>query len=569
MMPPMSKSKAVVEALQRIGFGYELLGANPMRTRAYVNGARTVKKLGNRLEEAYASGELAKVKGIGKGLLETIGAVLEGRQVAALDEVESKIPAGLFEVRRIPGLGPKKIGVLWKELGLTSVPEIEYACNENRLVELSGFGPLTQDKVKEAIVALAQTAGRYRLDQAAEAWAFVAHAVDAELVGEFRRGCESVTEVAAVAAGLSMDAAADAMHSVADTVLVAGDTVKCSVASIPVRLIVVADPADLGAAVAWHTGSDQHVEQLVRRAASGGLELSQEGLREGGALVSCPDEASLYAALGLQAPPAERREAGLPLVDAGAAAEALVTREDLQGALHNHTTASDGISSLSAMRAAAGAAGLRYLGISDHSQSAGYAGGLPPQVLLGQVATILAMNGEADAPCQLLTGVESDILGDGGLDYEPDVLAALDVVIASVHARSRLDRTAMTARMIKAARDPWSDVIGHPTGRLILGRAASDYDVPAFLNACAESGCAVELNANPQRLDLDEGHLAMAKARGIKVSIAADAHSVAALDHLDYGVIVARRAGLTADDVLNAMPLPALRSWLADRRSRR
>jgi DNA polymerase (family 10) len=219
------------------------------------------------------------------------------------------------------------------------------------------------------------------------------------------------------------------------------------------------------------------------------------------------------------------------------------------------------------MREAAARHKLAYLGIAEHSQHAVYAHGLDDARVLAQRQEILAMNASS-AGCVLLPGVESDILADGALDFPPATLQQLDVVIASVHSRMGHKREEMTARVVAAAKNPWTDIIGHPTGRLILGRAPADYDVDALIEACAQSGCAVELNANPARLDLDEKHLAKAKERGVMISIAADAHSAEALGHLEYGVIIARRAGLTPDDVLNAKPLPELRAWLSARRAR-
>jgi DNA polymerase (family 10) len=237
------------------------------------------------------------------------------------------------------------------------------------------------------------------------------------------------------------------------------------------------------------------------------------------------------------------------------------------GALHNHTTASDGTASLVEMRAAAQERGLHYLGISEHSVSAAYAGGLDAEQLAAQGREIAALNA-APGPT-LLTGVESDILADGALDYPASVLASLDIVVASVHQRHRQDHAAMTTRMVAAAANPWTDIVGHPTGRLLLGRPPTDFDVAAFLDAAALNGCAVELNASPHRLDLNAEHLAMAKERGLLVSIAADAHSQRDLDNLDYGITIARRAGLSVEDVLNARPLDELLLWLAGREESR
>jgi len=248
-------------------------------------------------------------------------------------------------------------------------------------------------------------------------------------------------------------------------------------------------------------------------------------------------------------------------VGIGAARPRLIRRSDLRGALHNHTTASDGVHSLEQMRAAAQELGLEYLGISEHSQTAAYAGGLPPDVLMDQVAAIAALN--ATPGCTLLSGIESDILRDGSLDYDDDILGALDVVVASVHNRYGQGPADTTTKMLAAARNPLTHVIGHPTGRLLLGRPPTEFDVAAMLDALAERGAAVELNCHPQRLDLNEHWLAEAKERGVLVSISADAHSTQGLSHLSYGIDIARRAGLTAEDVLNTRPLEALRMWLS------
>ncbi|TNF35252.1 MAG: PHP domain-containing protein, partial [Deltaproteobacteria bacterium] len=315
------------------------------------------------------------------------------------------------------------------------------------------------------------------------------------------------------------------------------------------------------------TGAAAHVAALEAHAAEQGALFGPVGLYRGSERVPCPEEAGVYAALGLHPTAPERREEGVPLLALGKARPRLLRREDLRGALHNHTTASDGVHGLTVMRDAARLLGLGWLGVSEHSQSAAYAGGLEPAALERQLAEIARLNGD-DAGCTLLTGVESDILRDGELDYADALLARLDVVVASVHTRFRQTPEEMTRRMVNAASNPWADVIGHPTGRLLLGRPASEYDVEALIDACAASGCALELNANPQRLDLGPRYLAMAKERGVKVSIAADAHSAPALSHLDFGVTVARRAGLTPEDVLNGLTLPELRAWLAPRKAR-
>jgi len=305
------------------------------------------------------------------------------------------------------------------------------------------------------------------------------------------------------------------------------------------------------------TASEAHLALLQARAAERGVDLDA---------ADAPTEDAVYGALDLVPTPPERREPGVPLVPAGTAAPPLLRREDLRGAIHNHTTASDGSHSLAQMRAAATARGLAYLAITEHSESAFYARGLDAERLAEQAAAIAELNADGTGEAVLLRGVESDILEDGGLDYPDDVLAELELVVASVHRRFSQDRAAATARMVAAARHPRTTVVGHPTGRLLRGRDPNDFDMAALLDACAESGCAIELNGNPQRLDLSAEHLGMAKERGVLVSVAADAHAVHELDFLDYAVDVARRAGLGPDDVLNTRPLEDLRRWLAARR---
>jgi DNA polymerase (family 10) len=551
----------VKDVLGKIGFGYGLLGEHPMRARAYSNGARIVAKLGKGVREAYYNGEIGKIRGIGKGLLGTIGAVLEGKPVPQLMELEERIPAGLFETRRIRGVGPSKIRTLWHELDLTTVAEIEYACNENRLVDLSGFGPKTQAAVLASITALREGGVGLRQDQALEGGRIAVARLEAEgiraaLVGDVRRGTEIATSVGLLVLG-------DGALQDRASKLVAGE------GTAPVTITGCSDPSLFALHMLLATGTAEHIEALCAVAEDRGGSLDADGLfldrGMGPEEVVCQTEDSIYEALGLHPTPPERREPGVPLVTVGSARPRLVRLQDLRGALHNHTTESDGIHSLEEMRAAATAAGLEYLGISEHSRTAGYAGGLPVDRLLAQVARIAALNASRGEESFLFTGVESDILRDGELDYPDEILGALQVVVASVHTRYSTDPEEMTARMCAVARNPFTAIVGHPTGRLLLGRAASPFDVEAFLDACAQGGCAVELNANPQRLDLNEVHCAMAKERGVLVSISADAHSAQGLTHLEHGVAIARRAGLAPEDILNSLGLTELEGWLDGR----
>ncbi len=553
----MSDRRNVRRALDRIAFAAELL--DDRRAGAWTAAAWALRNAQGDVRELRRSGELAKLRGVGPATLRVVDEVFAGQKPAALAAFEAKLPEGLFEIRRIKGLGPKKVKRLWEELGVTSVGELEYACQENRLVGLKGFGAKTQDQVLGEIARLRSTEGAMRRDQARKILDPIEHAlwvVDAvkqvAIVGDFRRGEELIRELAVLVETDDEAAAAAQLER----------------ARPPERSVTlyVTDGLRFASRSVWLTSSVGHRRRLAARAEALGLTFDEDGLRDAsGSPLACEDEADVYRALSLLPTAPERRRDDVPLVEEGAARPRLVRREDLRGALHNHTVASDGDATLEQMKDAAHARGLEYLGISDHSRSAFYAGGLDAPRLLAQLTTIDALNLDGEG-CVLLTGVESDILEDGDLDYSDEVLRELDVVIASVHRRHGEDPVAMTRRMVTAASHRYTDIVGHPTGRLLLARGPSEFDVAAFLDACAEHDVAVELNANPHRLDLNETHLAMARERGVLVSIAADAHATRELDNLDYGVTIARRAGLTARDVLNARPLEELQAWIGARR---
>lgn len=559
----MTDRRTVVRTLDKIAFGSAVTGGRSGRT--YAAAARTLARIEGDLHDLHASGALSKVKGIGPSVLKVVGDVLAGRVPERLAKVEAEVPAGLFELRRVRGLGASKIAILWKELGVTSLVDLEYACTENRLVDLDGFGERSQASILEALQRVLKDRGRFRRDQIAAAVAALTPELDAlpgvsrhRVVGQYRRGYELVDDglqVVVVGDALDAEDVASALGGHAD-----GRTASVVVEGVPVTLHVGDRPAQFGGLSVLHTGSQEHLQSLQDGAAEDGVYFDE-------LLESSEEEEAVYAALGLHTPPPERREAGVVLAPRGNPGPRLVRLTDLQGALHNHTTASDGRDSLETMQQAAAAMGLRYLGISEHSHSAHYAGGLDADALRAQREAIAAANGAA-ASCVLLAGVESDILADGSLDYPDEALEPLEFVVASVHQRHGQGGQEMTRRMEVAASNPYTDVIGHPTGRLLLGRPPTDLDVERLIDACAASGCAVELNASPHRLDLDARALAIAKERGVMVSIAADAHSAGALRNLEYGVAVARRAGLTPQDVLNCLPLDLLRTWLADRRTR-
>jgi len=540
---PLTK-RQLIRALERLAFLAEV--AEDRRARGLLRAARALEDEATAPDVLAAEGRLTEVEGIGPKFAELVEALLEGQPAELAEAIRKKVPETIADLARVKGLGAKKIRRLWRELGVNTVGELEHACRENRLVTLDGFGPATQAKVLAGIEALREHEGRLRRDEVQGLVASVLGALDgahpAYVLGDFRRGHELVDAPVRIAIAEPMP---EAVRQAAEA--------TPEVALDPV-------PRDR---LGWHalsqTADPAHLALLAERAVARGVELST---------LTADTEEAVYRALALLPTPPERREPGVPLVGEAAARPRLVRLGDLRGAIHNHTIASDGSHTLAEMRAAATERRLDYLAITEHSESAFYARGLDAARLAEQAREIASLNEDGSGAATLLRGVESDILEDGSLDYPDEVLAELDVVVASVHRRYAQDRTAATARMVAAARHPFTAVVGHPTGRLLRGRPPNDFDVDALLDACAESGCAVELNGNPQRLDLSAEHLGRARERGVLVSIAADAHATQELDYLEHALPVARRAGLRPEDVLNTRSLDELRRWLVDRRGR-
>jgi DNA polymerase (family X) len=530
----------VVEALKEIAFGIELEGGNGFQVRAFANAAQAIKRVESDIRELYDSGQLAQIKGVGKSTLRVVEDVLEGRTPPAIVSLREKLGPGMYAIGKLKGLGPAKVRTLWQELGVASVGELEYACLENRLVDLPGFGRKSQQAVLEAIresreVKAPDGEERFRRDVAlAAARKTLTEIPNGRIVGELAGGVETVALVE-----ILTDHAGEA-PLLAD--------------GLPLR-VHRAPTTELGSAEVRLTSDEAHWKALADRAASRGVGME------------APTPEALYALLGLHTVAPEQRRAGTILVGIDAPRPELVRLEDLKGSLHNHTEQSDGVDTLEAMVAAARRLGHEYIAITDHSQSAKYARGLEPERLDRQIETLRRLRTEG--PPFILSGIESDILPDGALDYPPEILEALDVVVASIHNRNRMDKPTLTARIVRAVEDPHTAILGHPTGRLLLSRPPAEIDMAAVLDACARAGVAVELNAHPHRLDLNVEHLEMARERGVPVSINADAHIGGGLLHLEHGIAVARRAGLRPEEVLNTRPLAALQAAIAAGRERR
>lgn len=568
----------IAERLAAIATLMELKGENPFKIKAFTSGARLVETLDADLVERVQAGTLRAIKGIGPGLAEVITELVTTGRSSLHDALRAEIPAGLLEMLAVPGLGPRKIKAIHEGLGLTTVGELEYACNENRLASLAGFGLKTQEKILAGLALLKRSRGMFLCAEALEAAEALLEALgrhpavrQVAIAGSLRRAMETVKEAEIVAA--SADPAAVMASFVAlpqVREVVAQHPTGASVRlenGLPVELRVFPE-SDYAFALHAHTGSPEHTERLRERALARGLALDATGLWRGAERLECRDEEAIYRALDLAYVPPELREGQdeLELAEEGRLPE-LVAEADLQGLFHVHTTYSDGAGTLEEMARRAQALGYRYLGISDHSQAAAYAHGLTLERILAQHAEIDRLNGELGG-FRILKGIEADILADGTIDYDPATLGRFDFVIASIHGRFGLDRDAMTERLVRALRDPHVTILGHLTGRLLLSREPYALDLDRIFREAAAQGVAIELNANPHRLDLDWRYLRRALELGVTIAINPDAHSVAGLRHVRYGVGVARKGGVPARRVLNSLDLGALEEHLAARRAR-
>ena len=599
MSGPRFTNAAVAVRLERLADLLEIDGANPFRVRAYRQAADTVAAHPESLADLVARGtDLTQLRGIGKDLAAAITALFESGQIPALVEVSERVPVGLLDVVRVPGVGPKRAAALWRELGVTSLDDLERAAREGRVAELAGLGAKTQAKVLAGVAQVRRQAGRMRLGDAEAAVEPLLAAVRAapgvarvEMAGSLRRGRATVGDVDLLAVADDPAGAMAALrehHDVAE-VLGSGET-KTSVrldGDLQVDLRVVAE-ASFGAAWQYFTGSKAHNVALRQRAIERGLRLSEYGLfrddraAEGGTPGDDPergeriagrDEAKVYRALGLAWVPPELREDRGELA---AAAEdrlpRLLEHGDVRGDLHLHTSWSDGTASIREMRAACAARGYAYLAVTDHSQALRMTGGLDAAKLARQWQELDEIEAEAgvdaedhDARPTILRGLEVDILRDGTLDLDDDWLARLDVVVVSVHGHLDLPLRQQTDRVLRALQHPLVNVLAHPTGRLLGGREGIALDLDAVFEAAAANGVALECNASPYRLDLGDVELMRAVAAGCRVAVNSDAHTPTGLDAMRYGVTTARRAWLGPEQVVNAWPLERLRAFLAKR----
>ena len=561
----------VASALREIGTILELQGENPFKCRAYLNGARTLETSATDLTELVRTNRLGELPGIGDALRDKITTLIITGKLPYLEELRSSIPAGLLPLLDLPGLGPKKLRALRDKLKIESLDALTQACQDGRLAALEGFGEKTATNLLEAIDRHANYKKLHRLGTALPAArTLLEHlkqsplVLHAEIAGSLRRGKEVVKDLDLIASSKKPKEVMKLFVSSpnVEKVVNHGET-KSSVilaGGIPCDLRVI-PPESWATALAHFTGSKEHNIALRQRAIDRGLHLSEWGLLKGKSKtpLKLKDEKDLHKALGLAFIPPELRE------DSGeiAAAEKnelpdLLTCDQIRGCLHNHTLASDGQDSLSSMAQAAAEQGLEWLGIADHSKSSFQANGLDAKRLEKQIEEIRLLNSKKPK-CTLLSGTECDILKDGKLDFPDSLLSELDYVVASVHSGFTSDEKEMTQRIIRAMENPHVTCLGHPTGRLLLEREAYPLNIPKILDAAAATGTWIELNANPWRLDLDWRWWHKARDLGILCCINPDAHKTSHLRFLDFGVTLARKGWLRAQDVVNTRTLSQLR----------
>ncbi|HZE75638.1 MAG TPA: DNA polymerase/3'-5' exonuclease PolX [Gemmatimonadales bacterium] len=569
--------KAVGQVLEQIASFMELKGDNPFRIRAFRTAARAVSGIPGDLGQALEDGSLAGTKGVGPGTLQIISELAATGRSTLLEELREQVPPGLVEMLEISGLGVAKIRQIHEVLDIDSVPELEAAARDGRLARLPRFGPKTSENVLRGIAYLRQ-ASAFRLSHhAAEEAEGLRRALEklpgvvhAFVAGDVRRRSELVRDqVLVLVAEVPPAELFDRLTRLPGVHEFAGQDerrVTLRFAGGASAQIVVTTPVNLGAVLVQATGSEAHLEALARHAKTKGYDLSGAALWRGHEFVPTPGEADLYRALGLADIPPELRE-GRGEIEAAAAAAlpALLERQQLRGLLHCHTNYSDGSNTVEEVALACRAEGYSYVGLTDHSQAAAYAGGLRGEDLARQADEVDAVNAKLDG-IRVLKGIEADILVDGRIDYDDAVLGQLDFVIASIHSRFNLSAKEMTSRVLAAMDNRHVTIIGHPTGRLLLSRDPYGIDLDAVFAKAAASGVAMEINADPHRLDLDWRVLRRARELGVTISIGADAHNVSGIANVEYGVGMARKGWLGAADILNARSMD---EFLAFTRARR
>ncbi len=558
---------AIVRALRDIALLLQLKGENAFRCRAYEVAADRLAGVSEDLGALIAEGKLQNLPGIGPALAEKITEMATTGRMLFLDSLHAEFPPRILELLKLPDLGPRKVAALWHELQIGDIDSLEAACRDQRLRSLRGFGARSEEKILSGIALYRRSGSRRRLNEVlpvaeelVDRLSSTPGVLRASIAGSVRRFCETAADVDIIASAAEPGPVLEAFAHQPQVAQVLGSgESKCSVRLLANDLqadLRVLPDHDFATALHHFTGSKAHHIRLRGLAQDRGLKISEWGVHRGEEKLHVDDEESLYRLLEMQYVPPELRE-DWGEVDAAREHRLpmdLVTQADILGNVHSHSTWSDGRNSLEEMARAAQALGLRYLTVTEHSQSASYARGLKPDDLKRQWDEIDRINSELKG-FRLLRGSEVDILETGELDFPEALLEQLEVVIASVHARFQMDEDQMTKRVLRAFDNPFTQILGHPTGRLINSREPYPLRMEEVLDRAAEKGVALEVNGNPHRLDLKAEHVRTALERGVKLVVSTDAHSTTELGHLKYSVGTARKGWARKQDVLNTLPL--------------
>jgi DNA polymerase (family 10) len=575
----------VAAALDEIGTLLELQGESPFRTNAYHNGARAVQQIEGDLKELVAAGKLVGIRGIGEALRDKITTLVTTGKLPYLDDLRAAVPPGLVEMLRLPGVGPKKIKLLHDTLGIDTIPKLQAACESGEVAKLKGFGAKSQEKILDGIRFLGTVGNRVLFAEAyplglalLEQIRKMPGVTAAELGGSLRRRRDTVKDIDIVCAASDAGPIMERFVKLPEVMQVVGQgpTKSSIVAGYDTghghKVVLNADLRVVTAeqfpfAVVYFTGSKEHNIRLRQRAIDRGLSLNEYALAGEKKNVKCADEAAVYQALDLEwLPPEMREDTGEIELAEKSAPPRLLEPGDIRGVFHNHTTASDGTASLEEMALAAKKLGYEFFGVGDHSRSLTVANGLSPERVRAQWAEADALNAKLKG-VRILKGTECDILLDGTLDFDDDLLAGFDYVVASVHSHFALPEEEQTERICKALSHPAVTMLGHATGRLLLRREGYKVNIERVLQAAAKHRKMIEINAQPSRLDLDWTHVKRAKSFGIPLVINPDAHSTGELSLVPFGVNVARRGWLTKDDVFNTRPVGEVMKELEKRKA--
>jgi len=576
--------KSIVSILEEMGTLLELKGANPFKSRAFHNASRALEGVTDDLQGVVASGKLTEVKGIGTSIAAIIADLVVKGKSKEYTDLRKGFPDGVLEMLRIQGLGPKKVRILFEKVKIRTLDQLEAAAKADRLASLEGFGKKSQENILAGLQALRSRSDKHLFsaaqDSARPVYDLLMNqkgVIRAEIAGSLRRRKEVIGDIDIVLSARDADRKRLMQVFVAHpdvTAVVAQGETKSSVtlaSGINCDLRIVND-AEFPFALNYFTGSKEHNVELRTRAKKFHLSLNEYGFSHLGEeekrgkakkVVRCDDEEGIYKALELDYVPPELRE-NRGEIEAAIAhgLPSLLEEGDIRGTFHCHTTYSDGVNTLEQMAAGAKALGWEYLGIADHSKVAAYAGGLTKEKLKAQFREIDSLNGRLKG-FRLLKGTECDILPDGTLDWNDAVLSTFEYVVVSVHSNFKMSEPEMTKRIIRALKNPHVTMLGHPTGRLLLARDPYPVNMTDVINAAADYGRVIEINAHPSRLDLDWRLCSYAREKGVMIAINPDAHTVEGLNDVRYGVGIARKGWLGKKDVLNARPLGGVLQYLA------